>query len=331
MSKNRTALVVMVLIAAATVGCTEDPLFPERSIQVTSADMPPIVGDAVYELWLSYPNERVNSKEPKVDHNLPEYFSAGRFLADESGALMAVGGGPATFAIPPGYNPALIAEALVSVEARNDNDSLPDAIMLSGVFVGSASRGHAILQTSGARAFDSTALALRGGRFVLEAPTSPESGDALSGLWFVDHQTIGDPLAPGLSLPVQPLNHDNDNWTYESWLTVRAPGGGTDYISLGRFRNPASVDENGAGPGAGTNPAGAYRYPGEDFVAPPRRRLNDSTYGVVVSMQPTGVALDAPLVRLLERSQIGVAVTPGEDVVMSPTAKLPIIEVTIER
>jgi hypothetical protein len=205
-------------------------------------------------------------------------------------------------------------------------------VMLSGRFLGTATRGHAILEPSGSRAFDSTALSLRGGSFVLEAPTSSDPADALSGIWFVLHQrnqTTGDSLTPGLRLPAQPLNHDNDTWTYEAWLTERTAGG-TTYSSLGRFRSPASADANGAGPGAGANPSGAYPYPGEDFVVP-SRPLADTTYGVIVSLQPEDIPLAAPLVRLLERPMMPVNVNTREEIIMSPTQRLPIIEVTIDR
>jgi hypothetical protein len=327
-----SAAIAIAFALVALAGCTEDPLFPTRTIEVTATDVPLIEGDAVYELWLSYPSERANPKQRSIDHELPEYFSAGRFRVDAAGALVGVDGGPAAFAIPSGYNPSLIAEAMVSVEPRDDDDTIPDAVMLSGDFYGTATRGHAILMTTGRRAFDSVALSLRGGRFVLEAPTSPRPEDALSGIWFILHQpnqTTGDTISPGLSLTAHPLNHDNDNWTYESWLTARN-GDRVEYISLGRFRSPASADDNGPGPGAGSAAAAAYPFPGEDFVSPTPRRLNDTTYGVVVSMQPQGIALSAPLVRLLERPSI--PADAGRDpIVLSQTARLPIIEVTIVR
>jgi hypothetical protein len=332
MSQHRFLhLALVIALGMLAAACTEDPLYPSQAISVSGADMPALAGDAVYELWLSYPPERAR-KDDAIDHDETIYFSAGRFLVDAAGAIRGVDGGPAAFAIPQGYNPSLVGEAIVSVEPRVDDDTIPDAPMLSGRVFGTATRGHATLEVSTAKTFDTTALLERSGAFVLEAPTSSAAEDTLSGIWLLRHQfnpASGEPNTPGINLPSMPLNHDNDNWIYEAWLTTRTASG-IEYLTLGRFRNPASSDATGPGPAAGPNIANAYRYPGEDFVAP-HRRLDDSTYGVVVSMQPESIPLSAPLIRLLERPTIGGGIASGETVNMSPAAKLPLIEVTIDR
>lgn len=331
MSQQRFGLLAL-LTAALIGGCTDDPVYPTQQIQVTGTDLPVISGDAVFELWLSYPPERTSGKEPVIDHDLPEYFSAGRFLVGADGALLAPGGGPAAFSIPAGYNPALVAEAIVSVEPRDDDDAVPDAMMLWGELRGTPTRGHALLQVATQRTFDTAAIRDRKGSFVLEAPTAATAEDSLSGIWFLMHRfnpSSGDSLTPGLDLPPLPLNHDNDNWIYEAWLSEQTVDG-LRYISLGRFRNPAHSDLNAAGPAAGPNTSAAYDFPGEDFVAP-RRRLSDSAHGVVVSLQPDDIVLSAPLIRLLELPTMPDTVASREDIHMTPTPKLPLIEVTIDR
>jgi hypothetical protein len=325
------ALVLLIASGMLAASCTEDPLYPARSITVNGADMPSLVGDAVYELWLSYPPERAVRKEPVIDHDEPLYFSAGRFIVSD-GAIRAVGGGPADFAIPTGYNPSLVFEAIVSVEPLVDDDTVPDAPMLWGRFTGTASRAHALLEAATVRTFDTAAMLARNGSFVLEAPTSEDAADSLSGIWFLSkvRSPGGDPMSPGVDMPALPLNHDNDNWIYEAWLTQRDGAGSVSYVSLGRFRNPANADLTGPGPAAGPNRTAAHGFPGEDFVAP-RRVLTDSAYGVVVSLQPESIAVAAPVLRLLERPIIGDSVVSGRRVNMTATAKLPLVEVTIDR
>lgn len=331
MSRHRIALFAL-LASTIAVGCTDDPVFPVQAIQVTAADMPAIAGDGVYELWLSYPEERANPKEDHLDHGEPAYFSVGRFVVDASGAISAVDGGPPQFAIPPGYNPALVGEALVTIESRSDNDSVPDARLLSGSFTGSTSQGYALLQTGSPRTFDTAALRGRKGSFVLESATAEAGTVEPTGIWFLLHRpntSTGDSLTAGIGMPTMPLNHDNDRWVYETWL-VETTATGRDYRSLGRFRDPAGADANGAGPGAGPRPERAYPYPGEDFIAPTPRTL-DSTVGVIVSMQPEDIALSAPLIRLLERASIPGEAPVRSEITLTPTPKLPIVEVTIAR
>lgn len=332
MSRHRFLFLALVLVSSTlAASCTEDPLYPARSISVNGADLPSLDGDAVYELWLSYPPERAVRKEPVIDHDEPLYFSAGRFVVTD-GAIRAVGGGPADFAIPAGYNPSLVFEALVSVEPLIDDDTVPDAPMLWGRFTGSATRGHALLEAATERTFDTAALLERNGSFVLEAPTSDDPADSVSGIWFYSNirSPGGEPMSPGIDMPALPLDHDNDNWIYEAWLTVRDAGGSVSYVSLGRFRSPAKEDDTGPGPAAGPNRLAAHHFPGEDFVAP-RRVLTDSAYGVVVSLQPDSIALASPVLRLLERPIIGDSAFAGRRVNMTATGKLPLIEVTIDR
>src|SRR5688500_9132094 len=131
MPSIRFGLCTLAFATLAIGGCTEDPVFPARGLVVTGKDMPPTSGVAAYELWLSYPPELAEEKGHGIEHNEPEYFSVGRFSVDASGALRSPDGtGPAAFAIPTGYNPSLIGEALVSVERLDDTDGKPDALFL---------------------------------------------------------------------------------------------------------------------------------------------------------------------------------------------------------
>ena len=330
MRVSRTACGAVALALLALTGCTEDPLFPQQSMTITAVDVPPLVGPAVYELWLSYPPELAREKGYGIEHDEPEYFSAGRFTVGADGSLRSLdGSAPAAFAIPSGYNPSLIGEAVVSIEPLNDNDTVPDALFLASVVTGDAERGTATLVATSPRTFDSTALNAVQGSFVLDAPTSLLSEDQYSGLWFVRHNAPGAPVASSTSLRSLPLSHDNDRWTYEAWL-VAHDGARQTYRSLGRFRNPATADSTGPGPEAGPERERAYAFPGEDFVTS-QRRLNDSVYGVIISLQPEDIALAAPVLRVLERASIGVDAIPRRDVHMTVSTMKPTIEISFVR
>jgi hypothetical protein len=203
--------------------------------------------------------------------------------------------------------------------------------MLSGVFVRAIGSRTTQLKLNGSAAFGSALDfvfdTIRTPRtFLLETPTTREIDDYAQGIWFVtsDLKDSSLPLAP------QPLISTNKLWVYEAWLVRRDSGGGSDYISLGRFNDPSEPDDNGPGPGAGPLPDSAFALPGEDFVATGvQRQLNDGTYGVVVSLSPAGIALDRPLVTLLRRDTIDAGVAARLPMTLAPAATVPVIDVNL--
>jgi hypothetical protein len=323
------------LVLALLGACTEDPVQPEKGVVVTGHNLPPSGSDFHYKLWFSYPLEEAIRKDPRIDHEESAYFAVGSFRVDQTGAITGLGGAAATFLIPEGYSPNLISDALVTIELNGAVDTIPGPIVLAGDFVGSASLGVDTLTLTGRHAFgvpmekilepDTT------NRYFLNTPTTADQSDYANGIWFV---TLEDArFQPSLILPAQPINQENARWEYESWLIDNrvAPGAAGRYISLGRFDSPARKDQNGAGPGAGSDPSMAYDAPGEDFTTPPARALTSGAYGVVVSLQPFGLSLDHPFITLMKRDTIPAGLGLFQPDSLAIAVDRPTLEVRLDR
>jgi hypothetical protein len=312
MQSRFLAFALLAILSVVITGCTNDPVAPEHPFSVTIANLPPLGADAQYELWFSYPKAASQEKGSLPDHEDASYFSVGKFNMDAVGNPVGVTGGTAHFAIPSGYNPQLIGDALVTIEKVNDGHTVPGPRMLGGLITGSATHASGTLTADdgdalGGRVFtDTTAFIL------LAAPTSDNPADSVSGIWFVQlaYDSTGFPTDTlvGLRMASQPLNLDNPNWTYQSWLVRNEGTPQEEYIRMGRFNKPSGADSTGAGSGAGSSPSRIYPVPGEDFVTGVHRTLNDGTYGVVVSVEPIGFDLPRPLITLLKANKIPVGI-----------------------
>lgn len=331
------AVVPALLIACLAAGCTTDPEFPEKSVQVAVTNLPPLDDQANYHLWFSYPEDRANNAGApfdKAQHGDKEYLSIGAFRVAADGSLVsAAGSGAAAFAIPDGYNPNLIEDAILTVENADATPTTPGSRVIGGVFTGTATVARCTLTVQSNDAFgaiiqlDSTVLRT----YFLDAPTSLPIDDFMQGIWF--GAVNGTAVRPGLSLSPQPLNSQNKRWTYESWLVQRQGATVDSYISLGRFDNIDTPDSTGPGAGAGPTPAEAYSIPGEDFVAASAQRtLNDGSYRVVVSLQPTDVPLRRPLLTLLQTSgPIPTTAARYQSLPLSVNTTFPTMQVTVNR
>jgi hypothetical protein len=324
-------LALLIVLGLAAAGCTNDPIYDTRSVQVSASNIPQLDGDAYYELWFSYPADAASIKGPRPDHSDDAYFSVGRFKVDGTD-LVGVNGGSPIFTIPPGHNPNLLIDAILTVQSGSAVDTTPGPRMLAGIFAGSASQGRDTLVANGDEALGSKILASDSGRMVLDAPTGAAT-DGAHGIWFVelgfDSGGVATPI-PGLTLSPMPLVDDNADWRYQAWL-VHTTSGGTEYIPLGGFTQRDKPDANGAGPGAGPNTANAYSAPGEDFVSGTPRTLNDGTYGVVISAEPTTVALGRPLLPLLRRDLIEAGTPARQVLLLTRPAAAPRLEVIVDR
>lgn len=305
-------------------GCTTDPVAEERSVLVTTSDLPPLdPAEGHYELWFSYPNE--GGKVSAAAHGDAEFVSLGTFVVAEDGTLKGLDGGIPAFAIPEGYNAHLLIDAILTVEPPGDTDDDPEGRLLGGNFTGTTSLGVATLTLGGAdafgRAFDSVNLT---GSARLATPSTASSSDEAQGVWF-----LGSGMGASLGLRPHPINIDNDAWTYEAWLT-RTQSGATEYISLGTFDDPAAKDANGAGPNAGPDPV-AWMVPGEDFVSGTLRTLNDGTYGVVVALQPLETTMQRPFFPLLKLDLIPLGSATDIQMALSIAVGKPTVEIEVER
>lgn len=88
-------------------------------------------------------------------------------------------------------------------------------------------------------------------KYSLDTPTDNPAANDFSGLWFVDSLDAGTPAA-GLDFPVL-----YGGWIYEGWIQVNG-----NYLSTGRFSNPAAADLFSGFSGA----SAGYPFPGEDFL-----------------------------------------------------------------
>ncbi len=326
--KYRVAYLLPLLALAA--GCTNDPGFPEKAITVTVKGLPSLGSSADYQIWFSYPEEdRTNIKGPSVNHGNQSYFTVGRFRVDANGALVAPDGGAALFNIPSGYNPGLITDAILTIEATGTEDSIPGPRILGGVFTGTEAQARTKMELTGSDAFGS-ALALDSTfrPIFLDTPTSAATDDFNRGIWFgID---LSGTIAESLLLPELPVSDDNPDWIYETWL-VRSQGGADEYISMGQFRHSGKADSNGAGPNAGPDLQNAYSLPGEDFVtSSPARALNDGSYSVVVSLQPSILNVPRPVIPLFGSAKIPAAAKRRETIPLTATAA-PGMEIVVDR
>ncbi len=314
-------------------GCTDDPVFPAKSVSVRAPAMPRLMGDAYYEVWFSYPTSASNGKNPGVDHGDAAFFSIGKFRVGDDGSLVNLSGGPATFAIPEGYNPNLIIDGIVTVEPAGNDDKLPGARILAGAFEGTQQQAFTRMEPADAEAFGNKILNQESGLALLDAPTSDLAGDKTRGVWFVLFSNNGTRIdtLPGLGLAPMPLNAENGEWSYQSWLVRNAGTAGEEYIKLGRFLGVNRADSTGAGAGAGSMPSRIHAAPGEDFVGAAGRSLNDGTYGLIVSAEPIGIELQRPLLQLLKADRIASGTAAGTPIQLTRPSNPPYMEVTVDR
>ena len=317
-------LVVSVFFSLLLSSCTTDPVFNEVGVEVRAVDLPPLdPAEGHYQLWFSYPDDPVSGKRLAVEHSEALYVSFGTFVVDEDGTVRGVDGGTPLFTIPAGYNPSLLADAILTVERPGDDDDIPSVRFLSGAFTGTEEQGIAVLTLSGndafGRAFDTISGAYR-----LITLSTESTDDDNQGIWFID--LIG---LPTLELKAQPVNRENKNWTYESWL-IRTVDDEEEYISLGTFNRADTVDANEAGPNAGPDLI-LRTAPGEDFVQGTTRILDDGTYNVMITLQPIGITLDRPYYPLLKGPAIPKDIAPLSVIQMTDPQLLPAVEITVDR
>lgn len=329
------ALGALLALSTLLTGCTEDPVFPEKAVSVTAPTLPPLDGEAYYELWFSYPETSTDWKGARPDHGGSAYFSVGKFNVGASGNLVSPEGGAAKFAIPSGYNPNLIIDALVTVEAEHTHahegeEHEPGARLLGGKFSGSDKQATARLESTDDHALGGQMFSDTVGSFILVAPTSSDAADSSNGIWFVNYRGTPSPL-PGLSLAPQPLNAHYPNWTYQAWLIRNEGTSSAEYVKLGRFLVPSKPDSTMAGPGAGPKGDAIFQAPGEDFVTGTRRTLNDGTYGVAISVEPIGIELDKPSVTILKLDRIPAGTWSRDSLTVRRPLNPPYLEVTVDR
>lgn len=319
--------IAALILSAIVAGCSSNPSAPAPTLHATVAGLPRIDQNSFYELWFSIPP--TSKRAVKLAHGDHNYVRIAKFRVDESGNPVGLDGGTVSFTLPSTVNASLLEDALLTVEPISGNDSVPGARFLSGAFTGTAARGVAHMTPNGDDAFNDAFPENPSGYAILDAPTTADSSDLGQGIWFV-HLDNGE-VHPGLPLATLPTVDENPDWTYRAWLVHNNGSASAEYIPLGNFLSPDAIDDNGAGPFAGPLPNTIYAAPGEDFVATDHQRtLNDGTYGVVISLDPSGRNFPAPFLPLLT-GPINLNTTGRLPFTLASAQRDPKIDIVVDR
>jgi len=238
--------------SATTEAMDDDEAMEEVAHSAVSFEftgLEPLGDNAVYEGWLIIDGAPV---------------STGRFNLDDAGA-MVYDGDPA-----PVENAATATAVVLTIEPADDPDPAPS---VTHVLAGDPDGTTAQL-TIGHPAALGTDFADAAGIYVLATPTTSDTSDELSGVWFIGLE--GGAASQGLDLPTLP-----DGWAYEGWTVIDGQP-----LSTGRFTDPAGADDADTFSG----PDGGPAFPGEDFVAnaPDGLTFPVELFGstVVISVEP---------------------------------------------
>jgi hypothetical protein len=164
---------------------------------------------------------------------------------------------------------------VISIEANGDIDALPSN---TKYLAGPVANNSSSLSVSDDAALGNDFSSISG-KYILATPTTADTTDETSGIWFLDNSS-GSAVA-GLTLPVLPAG-----WQYEGWVVDGSP------LTTGRFTSVSGTD---LGSPFST---GGPMFPGEDFVANAPTSftfpLELSGKTVVISIEPETDDSSAP-------------------------------------
>lgn len=256
--KNLLLLITVILSLIISTSCSKnddddnDNNNPtvDNKLSLNISNLAPTASDEQYEGWLLFNGNTI---------------SIGTFTVNESGNLSQT-----TFTVEPD-DLSSATDFIISIEPKPDTDPDPsEIIIMGGSFVGNT----AGLSTEHSESLGNDFSNILG-KFFLATPTTSDSTDELSGIWFADLIT-GTPEF-SLQLPVLP-----SGWKYEGWVFINdAP------VTTGKFSNVDTADD--LAPYSGDDAPG-YPFPGEDFVMNSPSGLtfptNLSGMTVLVSIEP---------------------------------------------
>ncbi len=236
-------------------------------------------GEGMYSVYVSYFDFNRPVKAASVLHE-EGFMKIGEFNVSSDGSyLVGANGAPASFTLPPGEDPQLLDDIVITIESRppppDSGETGP--ILIGGKFQGDERTARSFLTMLYIDAFGTDFSGVRGS-YTLAAPTSVPA-DSNSGVWFFQ----GSVPAPSLlNLPLLP-----DGWRYEGWvmaLGISPPV----FFSTGRFLRADSADYDGPGPGSGSG--SGLSFPGQDFITGdlprPDLSLPEYSFGVTVEPEP---------------------------------------------
>lgn len=274
-------------LAFIAASCGDDTVSTQRNNLEFSSTLKPLdAGDGIYEAWISISSS--------ADHGDAAYKSAGRFNVTTTGALVDANGNPTTLNLNRVTNINDAEDAIITIEAPGDNDTIPGIKILGGAMVlqGGAmvcnmTMGfHEVLPA--AEQFASTPNA----KYLLATPTEGNAGDNYThGVWF-SQDTTGS-LA-GLFLPVLP---DTAEWIYQGWVIDMLDSANRTF-DMGRFRGPAFTAGDGD---ICRGPLPVWNLPGSDWITancPVGTTgiddLSNGNYRLLVTLEPKFESSDSP-------------------------------------
>lgn len=284
-TRNLLLLFLALIIPLINISCDDSGVdIPKYAVTFSHQNLKhlnPLV-DGVYEVWIGFP-----PVSGDLSNNV--YVSCGRFNIDPVNGGLIDSTGTSTGLklkyIPSNVNAAI--DAILTIEPPNDNDSIPDLVMMGGpAAVGSKLiTANLTMKYSGALGLVAENLPNATARYILDTPSDTGRSQFFQGMWFCD--TTGSSLMTNMN-----VIPDSTGWTYEAWVFDKRDS--TNY-SLGKFTNPNAADNDGAGPFKGPNPG--YDKPGQDYVrnAPPGiNHFGSWYYGIMITLEPRNEPANSP-------------------------------------
>ena len=197
--------------------------------------------------------------------------TTGKFNIDTNGDIVDMAGAViANGEFDTGMDLTDATNIVISIEPDGDTDEIPSGTK----FMAGEVSGHmADLDVSATQALGNDFMGAMG-KYILATPTTTDTMDELSGVWFLD--LSGGSPAVGLTLPTLP-----SGWKYEGWAVID----GTP-VTSGTFTMVDVADDAAPYSGAGAGPP----FPGEDFVmnAPTGMTFPTDLSGgtMVISIEP---------------------------------------------
>lgn len=234
--------------------------------------------DGMYEAWVSLDNG--------TDHGDAAYVSIGKFNISSTGAMVDENGNATKLDITRISNVNATEDAIITIEAPGDNDTIPGTRILGGVKT--VQGGFLVFDMSmgsdevlpAANLFTAFGAA----KYTLASPTDQFASFNLPhGVWF-SQDTTGS--LSGLLLPQLP---DTAEWTYQAWVVDMRDSANRIY-NMGRFMNPDGADDNSQCKGSNN----VWNVPGHDWIQtncpggglPDIDNLNNSNYKLMVTLEP---------------------------------------------
>ena len=303
----------VILLALFSLTCRRDNVLvdagSEPTIIVEVKNLMPLSpGAGHYEAWISFSSSGI-SKASGVQHSESSFVSIGKFNIGANGQLQDPAGKPFSPRLTKARNLQYMSDAIITIEADVETASVHGPVIIGGLITGDIRTAHADLSTAYQDAFG-TDFTDATGHFILDCPTSADTADSASGIWFMNSRA---PRSAGLlNLPRLP-----EGWKYEGWLrrSTLSPVNNPmyAYIPTGKFVSSYGFDSDSAGVQKGPSGDG-YPFPGEDFAGIKRIILNNGAYDAMITIEPDPDNSPGPFENLIlfGPTSITTTVSPGQ-------------------